>query len=80
VKGFEADAQQFCCASLVVFGLLQRSHDHLTFNFLEWRSNWKCQRVLVAESLALLNWVWRKVMTFDLFAGTNDYGTLDYIP
>src|SRR5690348_2093854 len=77
VQRLQADAQQFRSARLVVLCLLQRAHDHLAFDFLERRADRQRQRVFVAQTLALFDRIRREVMTFDLFAGTDDHRALD---
>src|SRR5258705_4554742 len=80
VKGFQTDPQQLRGASLVVLCLLQRAHDHLTLDLLEGSAHRQSYRVFVTQPLALFDWIWRKVMSFNLFTGANDYCSLDHIP
>src|SRR4029078_12434992 len=79
MEGFEAYAEQFRGASLVILRFLKSPHDHLPFNFLERCTNWKRKGVFIPQTFTLFNGVGCKVVSLDLFTRTDNYCALNHI-
>src|SRR5207302_2902972 len=79
VESLQADLKQFGGAGFIVTGLLQRAQNHLSFDHFDGGANRKRYRIFLTNALALIERIWGKVMTLDLFAGANDDCALNYI-
>src|ERR1041384_5326300 len=79
VESFQADAQQLSRAGFVVLRFLQGAHDHLSLDLFEGRAHRQRQRVFIAQTFALFDWIRSEVMALDLFAGTDDHRSFDYV-
>src|SRR6266404_3651573 len=79
VKRLQTNSQQLSSARFVVFSFLERAHDHLPLNFLDRRTDRKGDCIFVSQTLALVDWIWSKVMTLDLLTRANNYRALDYV-
>src|SRR5258705_4603949 len=79
MKGLQTNSQQLGGSGFIIFCLLQGAHAHLPLHFFQGRSHRQRNSVFIPHPFALLDWVWSEVMSFDLLAGTDNDGTLDYI-
>ncbi len=79
MKSLQTDAQQLGRTGLVVLGLLQGAHDHLSLAFLERRADRQRECVFVAQTFALFDWIRSEMMTLNLRSGTYDHGPFDHV-
>src|ERR1043165_101827 len=80
VEGLETDLQQFRGARFVISSLVQRAQNHLPLDLFQRSADWKRRGIFVAQLLSLIERVRRKVMTLNLFPGTDDHGAFDHVP
>src|SRR5579884_2542485 len=78
VQGLQADAQNLCCACLVIVRACQRAQDQLLFRFFYSCSNAEMNRVRIELCRFYLRGSEsrRQVTRFDQFACREDYGAL----